>query len=152
VNAANLNQLITSLPPRPAPGPEQIEAVFHRDYSLDDGRFSNNGWMQELPDPITKVTWDNVVQISRATAQARGFKNGDMVEIANGNNRTRGPIWVQPGLADNTVALALGYGRLKTGRVGRNAGFNVYLCRTSQAPYIASGVTLTKTGQTYPVF
>jgi molybdopterin-containing oxidoreductase family iron-sulfur binding subunit len=151
LNSGALSQLITSLPPRPALAGGQVEVVFHRDYSVDDGRYNNNGWLQELPDPITKVTWDNVVQISRSSAESRGVRNGDVVEVTVGNYRTRGPIWITPGLADDTVALALGYGRTKAGRVGNQTGFNAYLCRTSQAPYIASGATLTRTGATYPI-
>jgi Fe-S-cluster-containing dehydrogenase component len=125
--------------------------VFHRDYSVDDGRYSNNGWLQELPDPITKLTWDNAVLMSRATARARGLQNGDVVEIATSSGKVQGSVWVQPGMADFSLGLALGYGRERSGRVGRGAGFNAYLCRGSAAPYIASGATLSKTGQTYQV-
>jgi molybdopterin-containing oxidoreductase family iron-sulfur binding subunit len=150
LNAAGLAQALNSLPKPASPSPDRPEVVFHRDYSVDDGRYNNNGWLQELPDPITKITWDNAVQISRKTAVALGLKPGDVVEISVNGVKARGPIWIQPGLADNSLALALGYGRTQSGRVGKGAGFNAYLCRTTQAPYIATGATLTKTGQTYP--
>jgi molybdopterin-containing oxidoreductase family iron-sulfur binding subunit len=134
-----------------APGKDNLEVVFQRDYSVDDGRYNNNGWLQELPDPITKIVWDNAVLISRKTAQALEVQNSDVVEIKLGGRTVRGPIWVQPGLADNSIGLALGYGRDKTGRVGRNTGFNVYPLRTATAENIAVGATLSKTGQTYPI-
>ena len=133
------------------PSKENLEVVFHRDYSVDDGRYNNNGWLQELPDPITKIVWDNVVLISRKTAQELGVKNSDMVEIKHGERSVRGPIWVQPGFADYSLGLALGYGREKSGRVGRGAGFNAYLLRASGAENYAVGVTLHKTGETYPI-
>jgi molybdopterin-containing oxidoreductase family iron-sulfur binding subunit len=133
------------------PGKDSLEVVFHRDYSLDDGRYNNNGWLQEMPDPITKMTWDNAVLISRKTAEARGLKNSDVVEIKLGGRSVRGPIWIQPGLADDSLGLALGYGREKTGRVGQGTGFNAYLVRTSGAENFAVGATLRATGETYPV-
>ena len=136
--------------PQPATA-ERLEVVLHRDYSVDDGRFNNNGWLQELPDPITKISWDNVIQMSRKTAVARGLKSGDIIEVQVGGAKVRGPVWIQPGLADNTLAMALGYGREKTGRIGIHAGFNAYACRTSSAPYIAQGATLTKTGSRHPL-
>ena len=130
---------------------DKLEVVFHRDYSLDDGRYNNNGWLQEMPDPITKLTWDNAVLISRKTAQELGVKNSDVVEIHLGNRSVNGPIWVQPGFADYSLGLALGYGRELTGRVGKGAGFNAYLLRTTEAQNFAVGATLRPTGQTYPL-
>lgn len=151
LSAASAGQGLGGLAPVAAPTGDRLEVVYYRDYKLDDGRYSNNGWLQELPDPITKVSWDNVVQMSRSTAVAKGLKSGDLVEIEVGGARVRGPVWIQPGLADNTLALALGYGREKAGRVGNKAGFNAYLTRSSRAPYIAPEARLTKTGQTYPL-
>ena len=133
------------------PTKERLEVVFARDYSLDDGRYNNNGWLQEMPDPITKVVWDNVVLISRKTAAEYGVKNSDVVEITLGGRTTRGPIWVQPGLADYSLGLALGYGRERTGRVGRDAGFNVYPLRTAERQNVAVGATLRAVGMTYPI-
>jgi molybdopterin-containing oxidoreductase family iron-sulfur binding subunit len=133
------------------PTKDRLEVVFARDYSLDDGRYNNNGWLQEMPDPITKVVWDNVVLISRKTAAELGVKNSDVVEITLGGRTTRGPIWVQPGLADYSLGLALGYGREATGRVGRGTGFNVYPLRTTDAQNFAVGATLRAVGMTYPI-
>jgi MoCo/4Fe-4S cofactor protein with predicted Tat translocation signal len=134
-----------------APTPSSLELVFHRDYSVDDGRYNNNGWLQEMPDPITKIVWDNVVLLSRKTASQFQVKNHDVVEIKLGNRTISGPIWVQPGMADFSIGLALGYGRERTGRVGHGTGFNVYPLRTSSAQGIALGATIRPLGKTHPI-
>jgi molybdopterin-containing oxidoreductase family iron-sulfur binding subunit len=128
---------------------DNLEVVFHRDYSLDDGRYNNNGWLQEMPDPITKMVWDNAVLISRKTAEELGVKNGQVVEIKLQGRTVQGPIWVQPGQADHSLGLALGYGRTRTGRVGVKTGFNVYPLRGIGAEHIAVGATISRTGKTY---
>jgi len=132
-----------------APGRESLEVVFHRDYSVDDGRFSNNGWLQELPDPVTKLVWDNPVLVSHKTARELGWVNGDMIEITLGNRTVEGPVWVQPGQADYMLGLALGYGRERAGRVGHNVGFNMYPLRTTQTENFAVGAKVRKPGGTY---
>ena len=127
---------------------------------MDDGRHNNNGWLQELPDPITKLTWDNAILMSPKTAQELGVAPASkldqtqqfydqVVEIQLGGRTVRGPVWVQPGMADYTLGLALGYGREKTGRVGRDCGYNAYKLRTKDAMHYASNAKLTKTGATY---
>ena len=128
---------------------DRLEVVFRPDYSVDDGRFNNNGWMQELPDPITKFTWDNAVLVSRKTATELGVVNNDVVRITVNGRSVEGPIWVQPGQADGTLGMTLGYGRPKAGRVGQGTGFNAYAIRTSDALHIATGVTTTNTGKKY---
>jgi molybdopterin-containing oxidoreductase family iron-sulfur binding subunit len=131
------------------PNKDSLEVVFHRDYSVDDGRYNNNGWLQEMPDPITKMVWDNAVLISRKTAEELEVKNGDVVEIGLGSRTIEGPIWIQPGQADYSLGLALGYGRVQSGRVGSGVGFNAYLLRTVAAENCATGAKLRKTGKTY---
>ncbi|MSU03642.1 MAG: 4Fe-4S dicluster domain-containing protein [Pedosphaera sp.] len=136
-----------------------LEAVFHNSYSMDDGRYNNNGWLQELPDPISKITWDNAVLLSPKTAEELGLsrnsqaKDGryinDVVEIEVDGRKVRGAVWIQPGLADYTIGLALGYGRERTGRIGIGTGYNAYAIRSSANLHAVSGVKLTKTGQTY---
>ncbi len=143
---------------------DSLEVVFHRDYRLDDGRWSNNGWLQEFPDPVTKITWDGLVLVSRKTAEELGLKrpvtessntDTEIVEIEVGGRKVRGPLWIQPGLADYTVALALGYGRRKaekggTGRVGHEVGlYNAYALRTTTALNYAGGAKLRSTGERY---
>ena len=152
-------QAVGAAKPAPAPTKDKLEVVFHRDYRVDDGRYNNNGWLQETPDPITKLTWDNAVLISPATATALGLGgvqepeqgkfNTRMVEVAVGGRTVQGALWVLPGMADNTVALALGYGRGRTGRVGRGAGFDAYQLRTSEAMHFAPGAQLQATADHY---
>ena len=147
--------------PAMAPSREKLDVVFHRDSKMDDGRHNNNGWLQELPDPVTKLTWDNAILVSPKTAreldlvpnkekrnQTQRFYD-PVVEIQVGSRTVRGAVWVQPGMADYTVGLALGYGRARTGRIGHKAGYNAYKVRASEAMYYAANATLTKTGETY---
>jgi MoCo/4Fe-4S cofactor protein with predicted Tat translocation signal len=129
------------------PTASSLEVIFYRDAKMDDGRYANNGWMQELPDPITKLTWDNAVLVSRKTARDLGVQNGDLVEISLNGRSVTGPIWTQPGMADYSLGLALGYGREKAGRVGTGVGFNAY--KIFSGKYIETGATIKKTGQTY---
>ena len=126
---------------------QNLEVIFYRDSKVDDGRFANNGWMQELPDPITKLTWDNAVLVSRKTARELGVQNGDLVEITLNGRSVVGPIWTQPGMADYSLGLALGYGREKAGRVGTGVGFNAY--KIFSGKYIETGATIRKTGETH---
>jgi molybdopterin-containing oxidoreductase family iron-sulfur binding subunit len=130
-----------------APSASNLEVIFFRDAKVDDGRYANNGWMQELPDPITKMTWDNAVLVSRKTARELGVANGDVVEISLNGRSVKGPIWTQPGMADYSLGLALGYGREKAGRVGNDVGFNAY--KIFSGKYIETGATVKKTGETH---
>ena len=124
-----------------------IELNFRRDPSIYDGRFSNNGWLQELPKPLTKLTWDNPVMIGPAMAERMKLKSKDVVELEFNGKKTKGAIWIQAGHPDNSVTVFFGYGRMKAGRIGTGQGFDVYPLRTSQAPWFASGVKLTPTGE-----
>ena len=128
---------------------QNLEVIFYRDSKVDDGRYANNGWMQELPDPVTKITWDNAVLVSRKTARELGVANGDVVEISLNGKTVSGPIWTQPGMADYSLGLALGYGRERTGRVGTGVGFNAY--KIFSGKYIETGATIRKTGETYTI-
>ncbi|HEX5220458.1 MAG TPA: TAT-variant-translocated molybdopterin oxidoreductase, partial [Verrucomicrobiae bacterium] len=135
-----------------APGKDNLEVVLFRDSKLDDGRYANNGWLQELPDPITKIVWDNAVLISRRTARELGLVNNDVVEVTVGDHKIeKVVVWTQPGMADFTLGIALGYGRDKVGRVGVGAGFNAYPLFNSKTNYIATGAKVRKTGETYPL-
>jgi molybdopterin-containing oxidoreductase family iron-sulfur binding subunit len=146
--------------PPVAPTKASLEVVFHRDYKVDDGRYNNNGWLQELPDPITKMTWENVILLSPQTAKDLGLEIRDkednrlrvpVVRIEVGNEAIEGPAWAQPGMADHVVGLALGYGRTQTGRVGRGSGYNAYALRTSDHPGFLAGAKLTNTGRRHPL-
>jgi molybdopterin-containing oxidoreductase family iron-sulfur binding subunit len=124
-----------------------IEAVFASDYSTHDGRFANNGWLQEIPDPITKLTWDNAALISPATADKQELHNGDIVTLQLNGRSVEIPVWIVPGQADSTVVLPLGYGRQNVGRIADGVGVDTYALRTSDALHFATGATMTKTGR-----
>ena len=132
-----------------APSAGNLEVIFYRDSKVDDGFYANNGWMQELPDPITKIVWDNAVLVSRKTAHYLGVANGDVVEISLNGKKVTGPIWTQPGMADYSLGLALGYGREKAGRVGTGVGFNAY--QIFDGKYVATGATINKTGDSHVI-
>ena len=146
---ANAGVALPTISSVPAPSANSLEVIFYRDAKVDDGFYANNGWMQELPDPITKITWDNAVLVSRKTARELGVANGDVVEITLNGKTVSGPIWTQPGMADYSLGLALGYGREKAGRVGTGVGFNAYKIFTGK--YIETGATVKKTGATYVI-
>jgi len=141
-----------------------LEIVFRCDASILDGQFSNNGWLQELPKPLTKLTWDNAMLLSPATAGKlgvgyqigttggeHGTVNADVVELTYQGRTLRGPAWILPGHADNCVTLDLGFGRTRAGKVGSNVGFNAFALLTSTAGLHDGGARLRKTGARYPL-
>jgi molybdopterin-containing oxidoreductase family iron-sulfur binding subunit len=129
----------------------QLEITFRPDPAIFDGRFANNGWLQELPKPITKLVWDNAALISPVLAKKENLENGDVIEIEFQNRKLRIPVWITPGQAENSIALQFGNGRNHVGNVGENAGFNVYPLRTSSALWFGYGAILKKTGERYPL-
>jgi MoCo/4Fe-4S cofactor protein with predicted Tat translocation signal len=131
------------------PGSDDIEIVFKPDPTVFDGRFANNGWLQELPKPNTKLTWDNAAMISPQTAQRLGLKDKDYVKLELGGREVKAGITLVPGHANNSITLHLGYGRSKAGAVGTGPGFNANLIRSSDAPSIANGLKIEKTGEKY---
>jgi len=128
---------------------DTLEVVFQPDPSIYDGRFANNGWLQELPKPLTKLTWDNAALISPATAERLRLVSGDFVDVVHGDRTLRIPVWIAPGHAADSLTLHLGYGRTRAGRVGNRTGFDVNVLRTSGSPFILSGARVTKTGGRY---
>jgi len=126
-----------------------VELNIRRDPTIYDGQFSNNGWLQELPKPMSKLTWDNAIQIGPAMAKRLNIATEDVVELELNSKKITGPVWIQAGHPDNSVTITLGYGRTRAGRVGTAQGFNAYALRTSSAPWTASGVKIRKTGDTY---
>ncbi len=133
----------------PKSDPNAIELNIRRDPTIYDGQFSNNGWLQELPKPMTKLTWDNAVLTGPKMAEKQGIKTEDVVELELNGKKVTGAAWIQAGHPDNSVTVFLGYGRKRAGRVGTAQGFDAYALRTSAAPWIASGVTIKRTGETY---
>jgi MoCo/4Fe-4S cofactor protein with predicted Tat translocation signal len=135
--------------PQAATGSGALEIVFLPSPSLHDGRFANDGWLQELPDPLTKLTWDNPALVSPKTAETLGLTGGDVVRVDHAGRSLELPAWIVPGMADGVVALTLGYGRTSAGRVGSGVGFNTFTLRGSQAAGFAGGATLTRVGRKY---
>lgn len=133
----------------PAPQVGDLEIVFEPDYTIWDGRFSNNAWMQELPKPLTKLTWDNAAFMSPATAERLGVATNDLVTLTLDGRSVEAPVFVQPGQPDGVVVVTLGYGRQAGGSVQSGLGFNAYALRTSQSPWFAGGLQVAPTGRTY---
>ncbi|MBI5070889.1 MAG: 4Fe-4S dicluster domain-containing protein [Deltaproteobacteria bacterium] len=129
------------------PGREGLEASFVPDPTLVDGRFAENAWMQELPDPITKMTWDNAALVSAATARRLGLENGRRVELRLRGRKVEAPIWIAPGHADDAVTLPLGYGRTVAGPTGTNVGFDAGRLRGSDAFWLDGGLALAPVGK-----
>ena len=146
-----------------APGAGKFEIVFRLDPTLFDGRFANNGWLQELPKPVTKLTWDNAALMSPKTAEELGIsyvhgsssrfsstggEHGhalvDVVELTYLGRRVKAPVWIQPGHADGAITLYLGHGRQHAGRVAEGVGFNAYALRTRDALWFDSGLEARK--------
>ena len=143
-------QVKTIAPPAlRAPRSGDLAVQFRADPAIWDGRFANNPWLQELPKPVTRVTWDNVIQISPRTAEAFGVKNEDLVELRvpdkskrSGYGALQGPAWIVPGHADDVVTVSLGFGRTVAGRAGDKVGVDAYPLRTSSSPWLARGAIL----------
>ena len=121
------------------------EIVLRPDPTIWDGAYSNNGWLQELPKPQTKMTWDNTVLISPKDAQDMQVAAGDVLEITVGARKVSGPAWIMPGLAQGSFTINFGYGRTASGRVGNNIGFNAYAVQDAGALFFAAG-DVKKTG------
>jgi molybdopterin-containing oxidoreductase family iron-sulfur binding subunit len=155
-----------SLPPPKTTPATDIEFIFRPDPCVYDGRFANNGWLQELPKPVTKLTWDNAALISPKTAENlqlahnvawRGGEHGkvysNVIDISLSSSKVTAAAWRLPGQADGVIVLPLGYGRKRAGYTGTNKGFNAYAVRTSDALWTASAPTsaIKKTGDDYPL-
>jgi MoCo/4Fe-4S cofactor protein with predicted Tat translocation signal len=163
---APLKFSVASLPPMSGTSSSEIEFVFRPDPAVYDGRFANNGWLQELPKPITKLTWDNAALVSPKTAENlgvghnvawRGGEHGkvysNVVDIELSGSKVTAAAWIVPGQAEGTIVLPLGYGRKRAGYTGSNKGFNAYVVRSSNALWCvgASSAAIKKTGEDYPL-
>lgn len=162
-----------SAPIGAAPSGDKYEINFRVDTSLHDGRFANNGWLQELPHPVTRISWDNAAFVGLATAEKLGIdkvfkwtagEHGraevEVVELEYGGKKVKAPLWALPGHPENVVTVHLGYGRERAGRVGNahnepNAdgkttrGFDAFALQTSTAPAFGGGLTVRRTGAEY---
>src|SRR5579863_3755403 len=134
-----------------AAAPQGLEIVFRPDHTIWDGRFPNNGWLQEMPKPLTMLTWDAVAMLSPKTAERLGVKSEDAVELKYQGRTIVAPVWVMPGHADESATVFLGYGRTRAGRVGTGAGFDAGWIRPLATPWIGSGLEIRKTGDRWPL-
>ncbi|HYX23181.1 MAG TPA: 4Fe-4S dicluster domain-containing protein, partial [Thermoanaerobaculia bacterium] len=131
----------------------RLTLLLRPDPTIWDGRFASNAWLQELPKPISKLTWDNALMLSPRTAERLKLETEEMAEVAvpgSAGRKVRAAVWIQPGLADDTALLHLGYGRQNAGKA-TGAGFNAYPLRTSQAPWSIPGIELRSSGGRYPL-
>ena len=143
---------------------DELELVFLPDPTIYDGRFANNGWLQELPKPITQLTWGNAAIMSPATARRLGVGEGTyahggehggyhmpVVELHLNGRMVKAPYWVMPGHADGTITIYLGNGRTSAGRIGgtpeEQVGFDAYALRRSDRPWFSSGLEVAITGE-----
>lgn len=146
--AADLKKLGTDLKAQTNAG---LEAVFLPDPSLWDGRFANIGWLQELPKPLTKLTWDNPALISPKLAQEKNLSNGDIVTLKYGEDILIIPVWITPGHHEQTISLFLGSGRVSGGQIQNGIGFNVNTIRLSNHSNSISNLSITKSGKRFPL-
>jgi MoCo/4Fe-4S cofactor protein with predicted Tat translocation signal len=139
-----------TLPALPATGgSESLEILFRPDPTVGDGRFANNAWLQELPKPLTKLSWDNAALVGPALAQRLGLANEDMVVLQYQGRSARLPVWITPGQAEGVVTVLLGHGRRRAGKIGTGVGVDVYSLRTADQPWSGFGLEIRKTGDRY---
>ncbi len=142
---ASVSAAVQALAGEPAGG--ELELALRPDPSVLDGRFANNGWLQELPKPITKLTWENAILLSPRTAEKLGVKGNDVAELTSPDGRKlTGPVWLLPGQADGVATVHLGYGRTRAGKVANGIGFSAYAAQTLASRYGLPSVTLAATG------
>ncbi len=137
-------------PGRSAEAAPTMDIVFRPDPHIWDGRYANNGWLQELPKPITTLTWDNVAQISGPDARKWDVSDGDVLELSSNGRKIQAPAWVTPGQAEGSVTVALGYGRRYAGRIGSNTGFDAQALRDTAGLWLSS-LSVTPTRKKYPL-
>lgn len=168
VTLGNLNFSFANRPSFTALSKDNLEIRFATDHKMDDGRFANNGWLQECPDPMTKISWDNAILVSPRLAKelgivpggsllqvarkeeaefVQGKENARVFEVTVNDRKVSGPVHIQPGLANYTIVLPLGYGRGQSGHIGTGTGFNAYAVRTSAGMGFVTGAKLTDTGR-----
>jgi molybdopterin-containing oxidoreductase family iron-sulfur binding subunit len=150
LNADAVAKSFTDHRSAPAPTKDSLEVTFHPDYRLLDGRFAMNPWLQELPDPITKLVWDNAAVVSPKTADEFGLRHGDVAKLTVNGVTLDIPVYILPGQADYSVALAYGQsGEMRINHVPNGGGTNVFPARTTKAMHTATGCKLEKTGRTF---
>ncbi len=145
----NAGAIASAAAAAPASAANGVEVAFVPSSAAWDGKYTNNAWMQETPDSMTKLVWGNAALVSPKMARDQQLANGDMVTLAQGKYKVDAAVMIQPGQADGTVTLSMGYGRTRAGSVGNEVGFNANLIRTSDNFWYAPGFTVSKTGGTH---
>ena len=141
-----INVTAKAPPTAQSPQVQGLEIMFRPDPAIWDGAWANNGWLQELPKPQNKMTWDNAAWISPTTAQRLNVNTEDMLELKYQGRTLTAPVWIMPGHANDSVTVHLGFGRSRAGNTGNEVGFNAYLLRTSGAPDGGYGLEVRKVG------
>jgi len=136
-------------PPASASTASGLEISFHSDPYILDGRYANNAWLQELPRPVTRLTWDNAVLVSPKTAAELKVETEDRVEVTLHGKTVKGSVWILPGQPDGSIGLSLGFGRSRSGRAGNGAGFSAYPLRSAASPYFATGAKVSSMGEKF---
>lgn len=131
------------------PDATALEVIFRPDPTIYDGRYANLGWMQELPKPITNLSWDNAALMSIQTMVKLNASESDVIEIEYQGRKIKASAMVAPGHPDQSITIYLGYGRRSAGRVGTGPGFDAFPIRLASSPLFAVGATARKTGETY---
>ena len=147
--SAKLDQVSLAPAQNQGGGQGGIEVIFRADPNIYDGRYANVGWLQEIPKPITSMSWDNAALMSYNTLGKLGLAEQDVVAIESNGNKVLAPVFAIPGHPDDAATLYLGYGRRNVGRVGAGMGFDAYAIRSSNGLLFAPGAKLTKTGKSY---
>jgi len=130
----------------PAAAADAVEVIVRPDPTIWDGAHADLAWLQELPKPLTKVVWENVVSVSPRLAERMGLTTGDRVTVSAGGRRVEGPAWIQPGQAEATVTLALGYGRRVPDHLAYGLGYDAYALRTTEAPWTLASASVERVG------
>ncbi|MEM7626163.1 MAG: TAT-variant-translocated molybdopterin oxidoreductase [Planctomycetota bacterium] len=130
---------------------DEMQIAFRADPKVYDGRYANNGWLQELPETITKVTWDNPALVSVKDAQKLGLDNGDVIKITVDGRSLDAAAYIVPGQAEGVVVLTVGQGHTAGGRIAEGVGFNTYSIRAADSHNKVVTAKVEKTGQTHPL-
>ncbi len=153
INSSSLNKIT------PLAKPAGFTILLESSYATNDGRYAGNGWLQEIPHPVTKAVWDNYAAISPATAEKNGLDykdyRADLIEVTIGTRKLELPVLLQPGLPDDFIAIQLGYGRENAGTIGSNIGFNGNLLLSKENnnnPFILTGASIAKSNKKYNLF
>ncbi len=150
---ANLSGVVAPITTSYTQSKDKLELKVYQKVSIGDGTHANNPWLQELPDPVSRTCWDNYLTIGKASADQLNLKDGDVVTVSSGKNKIENlPVMVQPGQANKTIGIALGYGRTNGGKVANGVGANAYTFTSFQngtVSYMVADVSISKTGDGY---